>query len=161
MLWHMTRSIVTFTATDHHCPLASTKLYYRGTCALTKCSELIDGSLSCNFLTMNLMPHHATKTKCVTAKVNNLNLEILIDEFKFKTKETKTTCSHLMPCSNNCGLFHFYFQIIQIQQSLSYIVWNFHLNWLTFLKAMQQNKMVHFTCVHIVPSFTYNAAKGV
>ena len=35
-----------------------------------------------------------------------------------------------------------------IPQLVSYIVWNCHLNWLTFLEAMQENKGVRFISAH-------------
>ena len=46
------------------------------------------------------------------------------------------------------------FSDVYIQHSLIYAVWNFHLNWLTFLEAMTDVPVVHFLSGHsVVPSF--------
>jgi len=37
-----------------------------------------------------------------------------------------------------------------MQHFVRYIAWNFHLNWLTFLEAIQENKRVLFISVHSV-----------
>ena len=43
-----------------------------------------------------------------------------------------------------------YFSDVYILHSLSYAVWNFHLNWLTFLEAMTDVLGVHFLSGHSV-----------
>jgi len=43
-----------------------------------------------------------------------------------------------------------YFQVCYIQHSHIYAVWNFHLNWLTFLEAMTDVLGVHFLSGHSV-----------
>ena len=88
------------------------------------------------------------KSPQLSCRLSTLSL-VCTSPYSYSVNGNKETLSFSFIAARNVSQFKWKF-VNGNKLSLSYIFWNFHLNWLTFLETMSENKPVLFVSIYSV-----------